>query len=537
MGIATESRTDGQFIHLADAARAHFERIFHAHGPSLFTVAVERHELFETYLATLPEEARQEHNCSCCRDFLRQYGNLVAITKDGRQVSAMWNPDAAPELYRDAVALMARTVEGAKVTGVFISSEGMWGEPQAGGFSHFAVEPMTNQIYRRSVSSPMTARQKMAVKREDYRTLQRGLAEFSRDTVAQAITLLDADALSRGEKVIGPVRWLLNLIDATADKHGRAKENVTWLAVAGAPVGFCQPRSTMAGTLLEDIAAGMSFDEVRRRFESKMHPLRYQRPQAAPSAGNIQQAEKLVKELGIDRALQRRFARLDELKTIWRPTEPAKPAAESKGGVFGHLQPKGAVTPAPMDMDATDITWVKFAKKVLPDAKQIEFLVNHNRANFTALLTAVHDDAPAIIQWDDENERNPFSHYVYNGGSSPEMWGLRAGEYVKVTGITPKPAKWAGEDKYPNQSNGVVLVLEGAVDSRDAGLALFPEILKSGLHHVRSTIEAYSNSGKLEGRDEASACGMMIFADAKCAHVVRVTTSTGIAKYRITSFD
>lgn len=53
----------------------------------------------------------------------------------------------------------------------------------------------------------------------------------------------------------------------------------------------------MIGTLLDDIASGMSFDSVSRRFAEKMHPLQYQRPQAAPSAGNIAQAEKIVEKL------------------------------------------------------------------------------------------------------------------------------------------------------------------------------------------------------------------------------------------------
>jgi hypothetical protein len=69
----------------------------------------------------------------------------------------------------------------------------------------------------------------------------------------------------------------------------------------------------MIGTLLEDIHVGLPFDDFKAKFAAKMHPLQYQRPQAAPKVGAIAQAEKLVEQLGIVRSLKRRFARLDDL--------------------------------------------------------------------------------------------------------------------------------------------------------------------------------------------------------------------------------
>jgi hypothetical protein len=53
----------------------------------------------------------------------------------------------------------------------------------------------------------------------------------------------------------------------------------------------------MIGTLLEDIEEGLDFGDVSRKFASKMHPLQYQRPQAAPSVGNIEESEKIVAKL------------------------------------------------------------------------------------------------------------------------------------------------------------------------------------------------------------------------------------------------
>src|SRR6185437_11657230 len=113
-----------------------------------------------------------------------------------------------------------------------------------------------------------------------------------------------------------------------------------------------------AGTLLEDIAAGMSFEAVKARFAAKMRPDVYQRPQAAPAAGNIRRAEQIVEALGIAASLPRRYARVDELrdKALWLPRpKTAAPA----GGVFGHLTPRAATPTTSLVAKVPPMTWEK----------------------------------------------------------------------------------------------------------------------------------------------------------------------------------
>ena len=57
---------------------------------------------------------------------------------------------------------------------------------------------------------------------------------------------------------------------------------------------------------------------------------------------------------------------------------------------------------------------------------------------------------------------------------------------------------------------------------------LFPEILKSELHAVRSTIEAYSKSAKLGGYEEASACGLRLQMGETASIKLRVTDGAGV---------
>lgn len=519
--------------------RKRFESLIGTGRPVFFTDAA---GLFDAFLSALPEGAtRQHYTCHACRRFVDGFGGLVAIEPDGAAVPLMWDAQGTPELYRPPVKALARLVGRAKVAGVFLSSEPKWGLPVTGEWHHMATVPPRGMVFKDTVLK--NAGQASAEKLEEYRMLRRGLADFPLEMALQAHTLLTNGALYRSEKCVGVAKWFLDLHEALKAAPKGRRDNVAWLAVASAPVGFAHIRSSMIGTLLEDIAAGMEFGAIKRRFDEKMNPLAYQRPQAAPSAGSIAQAEKVITALESAGALERRFARLSDIQALWLPT-PSKDEATKSGGVFSHLQPKGAtpVFNASISAPPMVMTWAKFAASVLPKAERIEFFVPRGLASFVALVTASNPEAPPILQWDNEQKRNPVSWYLYHGGSSAQQWGLDAGVLRPVTAITLKPSMWSGEERHAHQGNGVIFVLDGARDlrSESAGNALFPETLRTEYHGIRSTIEAYSRAAKLAGRDEAEACGIALFAGREAWRdaLVRTTDARNVqATYKLDRWD
>lgn len=516
----------GDFLH---HLQEQFSATLQAGEQLLFTTDAEN--LFEAYLATIPAEHRQHYNCSCCRHFVNHYGGLVTIDKQGRTTPVMWG-DGAPSVHAKGVAAMAKLVSKATVSGVFLSSEHEWGNAESGGFNHMSVTPPASLVFQRTT---LTARQKMAEKRQDNETVFRALHEFKREHVETALQILRSDTLYQSHKVIGPAEFLLQLhTDRDAAKGTAAKANVLWRAIAAAPAGFCHPRSSMIGTLLEDIAAGMNFEQVSRRFADKMHPLRYQRPQAAPTAGNIAQAEKLFEQLGLAPALQRRIARFEEVPKVWEPRQ-AEAQQPSGTGVFGHLTPKGsapqksAITIPPIKM-----TLQKFVQTVATTAEQIEVEVEPSANPFIVITTAVNEDAPRLFQWG-----HPFAWYVWNGGAPASQYGLPIG-MTKVTGITRLPSRWDDDgQRFEHQGDGIILLLDGATETREAGAALFPTLLRSDLHGVRSTIEAYSRNAKMQGLAEGTAVGLDVRKGSTSGYPfhLRVTTGGTEQRYLIDRWD
>ena len=421
-------------------------------GPLLLTDPA---NLWAAYLDALPPEQRQHYNCHACRRFVEHFGAAVTVDDAGHRVSAMWDASLAPAGYERLYATLAEQVESAPVADVLLSSERVLGtpvtpatKPGARAWTHFAVELPAAATHRHSL---LTAGQARAEKREDKKMLDRALAEFPLALAEQAHAMLTSGALYRSEKCVAVATWFRDLHRLLAavgngDRVQLRRDALVWRAAATAPPGFAHVRSSMIGTLLEDLAAGLDGAAIKRRFDEKMAPANYQRATAAPAAGNVAQAERVVSQLASSGALARRYARLDDVRSwVWRPaaTEASAPGTgkSSNNGVFAHVVAKPR-RPTPAAASAVEIpgvqtvTWAKFARDVLPGATKVEARVPDAADRFAALVTAVDPDAPPVLQWDGaagdvtgapasdpadpDGARNPVSWY-YHGGIDAEM--------------------------------------------------------------------------------------------------------------------
>jgi hypothetical protein len=503
----------------------------------LFTTRAEELDLFDIFLRNLPAEARQHYTCNECRRFVNRYGHLVTIGDDGELWPVMWS--WAPKFFYKAIAEIRNIIIRSKVTGEFITSDKRLGVAKTGIWHHMAVDiPGTmrhnNRLY--------TADQVMAQKKEEFKMLVAALNTYKLDTVKTAVNILESESLYRSDKVLGIARWFLKVYQETDALRNEITTkplyaNLIWKKVAEAPAGFCHVHSSMIGTLLDDIEDGYSFEEVKRRFDEKMNPLKYQRPQVAPSAGNVKRAEEIVAKLGIEKSLKRRFARLDEISTIWKPkTDTTIPLTTT--GIFSNIKTKQQESKVTNDITprTQTMTWEKFNRTVLPEAKKIEIHISGNaKENYAAFVTAEDFDAPPIIQWDTEEHRNPVSWYLYNGGSYAYKWNVPGYSYTEITGIALQPNMW--QPGYEHQGVGAMFIIKGCKDTSNKSSGLFPEILRNELREVRHTIEAYSQDNRLGGYEEASACGILIQDGFRKPVSLRVTTDVGVRTYILDRWD
>lgn len=543
---AAGNREDQAYREFLGAFQAMFDDVT---GP-VFETDVNVEALWGAYIHTFhPGSERQYHNCTACRHFIQRFGGLVLISDNGGATKPLfWTPSllrsaeiVGPTMV-DALANMAILVREARVTGVFLSGESKWGQPVTGPWRHLGITVDRRRMFKHPL---MTAGQAMAAKRHNFETVKAALSEYTLPQLEQAVQVCESDQLYRGEKVLASAQWLRELKAETQKVRGEQRRDcVIWRYIADAPEGFCHPRSSMIGTLLDDLRNGYSPTEAATRFKDKMHPLLYQRPQALPKAGNIEQAERIVDQMNLRSALDRRLVRREELEghTLWAPrtrSELRRRAATAgePAPVFGGVPARSERPAAPSAQGlGSTITWVKFAEKVLPSAERIQVRVPSGYASFGALVTAVDPEAAPLLKWDREDNRNPFSWYLWANGSPASQYGLRAGSWADLDAITLKPCFWKGNES-PQEGKGLFLSIEKARETRTASLALFPEILKGELHAVRSTIEAYSQRGQMKGLSEPHVAGLLLHANQKWDIQLAVTSNGVETVYTVDRFD
>jgi hypothetical protein len=262
------------------------------------------------------------------------------------------------------------------------------------------------------------------------------------------------------------------------------------------------------------------------------------RAQVAPSAGNLRRAESIIQAMEAAGSLRRRYVTVgDAVETLWS-SKPEAPAASSSGPVFGHIAAKAKATPTtqPLDLGEVKMTWDKFRRTLLNDAESIEYNVPSSPVQLAALVTAVDASAPPILQWDGgtDGKRNPVS--VYSSTSAPSTWNLTPGAWVPVDFVSPMPYHWNG-NAAANQKEGILMALRGCRDvKRTSGGGFLPEFLRSELREIRSSLDAYARSARVEGADKAAACGIALMKTADVAGGVRAA-STSTATNVILVFD
>jgi hypothetical protein len=397
------------------AIKNNFTKIVTKDTP-VFKVNVDPEKLWEAYLLNLPKDAQEHYTCNACKAFISKYGKLVTMNEDGIMESAVWLDINIPDFFKPSVNALRKLVNESKTNGIFIATEKILGTPITGVWTHLYVE-VPNELINRSRTK--SAGQIMAEKLEEYRMLSRSIEKFSDEVVNKVVILAESETLYRGEKVLENAKWFKQLKeDISKCKNDTIKENLIWYYVAKAPKGFAHVNSSMIGTLLSDMVDGLSTPSIIARYNDKMNT--YMRSQTAPTAGAIQQAEKIIEDLGLADSLERRFAEYNEIPNEQKLWENKNIVTETivtkKKGVFAGIAPKNKSTNISDDLNLpiTTMTYSKFERTILPSATNLEVKITDPN-HLMALVTAKYPDSENILQWN-----NSFSWY-YHGGIDAEM--------------------------------------------------------------------------------------------------------------------
>lgn len=399
-----------QFHVFANAVHERFKAIS---SGELYTV--DAGDLFETYLAAFPAgtnplyRERTEHDCSACKNFIRNIGHVVRI--NGDSIETVWDKLVdVPYPYNIVAFTLDMVVRQLPINGIWRTTERHYGqmrsievkEGQTREYRHFHGDvPQRNRPDR-----PDKARGDAGTAAQVFR---RALDEISIESLITVLDLIDSNSLYRGAEK-------RNVVDEfiTAKRAYMAASDRNLFVWSNVHSSVARFRSDVIGTLASDLSAGVPMEDAVRMFESKVAPQNYRRTTALITPRMVDAAVTQLRALGLESAIERRMARISDVSVNDILFVDNAVRGQMRDGIAGLLA-DSVKAPTPDIKHATPITIDDFIESVVPSASTgggVNLLVQNKHAgNFVTVTAPVHADdaATKLLQWD-----NGFS-WSYEG--------------------------------------------------------------------------------------------------------------------------
>ena len=440
------------FVEMKRCMKNHFKEMTDD-AEVLFEVDVDKDELWATYLDSFAPDKnrifreRREHDCSCCRHFIKTVGNVVAI-KDGK-ITTLWDFETNDDTYSAPIKAMRDYIRSKPITNVFYTSD-----KHIGTSHNFElIDGISKQWDHFDLNIPDKFVIRNGKSRGDYQgdfrdtrnVFKRSLDEISEDSITLVLELISQKSLYRGEEWERVLTQFLNYKKEYDKLSDEQKELYTWenSVKAGAVIG--RIRNHSIGTLLINISEGMDLDTAVSKYEAIVAPTNYKRPKAIFTQKMLNDAKAAISEMGYMESLGRRYATLDDISVnniIFSNKDAAKRI--SGDSVFDEMSAEILVNPKKFSK-VEEIGIEDFISDVVPKASEIEILFENRLANnMVSLIAPKNKDSKTMFKWN-----NNFC-WAYSGNITDSMKERVKSAGGKVDGDLRFSIQWneCGTDNY-----------------------------------------------------------------------------------------
>ena len=437
------------------ALQEHFDEM-QKDATHLFEVNVDKDELWNTYLDSFPIgtneifRERREHDCSCCRQFIKNIGSAVIIKNN--QIHTIWELNLGDTTYQPVCDALDTFIKTHTVKDIYITKFSKIGTDfnfeeingKSHQWDHFFLELPSKFVNRTNHSNEEIKGQF----RDTKNVFKRSLDEISMEALDTILELINSNTLYKGEEwksVLTEFKKYKKEYDKlTSDLE---KDLYAWDKSTTAGMAIGRIRNHSIGTLLINVSEDMDLDTAVKKYEQIVAPSNYKRPKAIFTKKMLEDAKKTITELGYMDSLQRRFANLNDV-TVNNVLFSNKDAAKRMIGtddIFGQMEKDIVVNPKKFSK-VEEISAQNFIDKVLPTAKEIEvFVENKHEKNFVSMIAPVNPDAKTMFKW------NNGLSWAYSGNiTDSDMKQNVKAAGGNVDGILRFSIQWneGGKDNY-----------------------------------------------------------------------------------------
>ena len=442
-----------QFVELRELQRTHIDNILEGQD-KLFTVNIDKDALWHLYLDSFPEgtnkifRERREYDCSCCKQFIRSFGNVVAIK--GNKFVSIWDFETNDIKYQPVMNALSTYIHKAIIDNVFVTKESTFGtrsnlekleNEKVISWSHFYTKIPKKFV----TNSDKSTESEIAKFRDSRNVFKRSLEEISQDAIETVLDIIAQKSLYKGEEWEKVLKKFLTIHKAYNKlKVAKSKEVFCWRESLKVGTAISKIKNHSIGVLLTSITEGVNLNIAVKKYEAIVAPTNYKRPKAIFTKKMVEQAQKKIIELGLEDSLGRRYATLADITVNNILFGNRNVVKKMEGNVFDELQQE--VTTKPKNFDKIEeIPIEHFIENILPTMTNAEMLFeNKHIPNLMSLIAPKIKTSETLFKWD-----NGFS-WAYNGNIADSMKERVKAAGGNVQGIIRFSLQWNEDNDNQN---------------------------------------------------------------------------------------
>jgi hypothetical protein len=417
----------------------------------LFRANVSGNELWDLYLSSFENEKifrdpeSSEHNCNCCKNFIRRYGNVITINPNGEIESIFSNIGNVGEYTLSAQAL-DDLIKSKAIGGVFfetykelnenlnyestkknqevyklgiesnlkkynqeeVEKFGVVNTTRIYEFNHFCINlPKQFVDFSGNSIEQITAKYK-----DKYSVFKRAMEEIPLDTLNLVRDLINQGSLLDGNAHLHSIEDTIAYVKLfNASKL--PLELYCWQATYNMDERIAKFKNTLIGVLCTELAEGLELNKACENWNKRVDPVNYHKATAPITKKQIEEAKKFVEENGYVESFDRRLANIDDIKASEILHMNTGEGKIKEVSMFDSVKPTSTRHKRSEFKNIETISIDKFMSDVLPSCSSIEaYLENRMEGNLVALTTSKNSDSKQITKWN--NIATNYS-WTFNG--------------------------------------------------------------------------------------------------------------------------
>lgn len=368
-------------------------------------------------------------NCNLCKNFIRRYGNIVAIDENYNIVS-IFDVDA-PEEFMFVSYSISNVLKKAKISDVFFETFDelnslpyescsksntkfklgidknvkRYTKEEAEKFGvvkpnelrtfthlHLFIPNKFVDLSGKSIESIM------ADYRDAKNVFQRSMVEIPLDTLNLVKDLINQGSLLDGQTHLHKVEQI-SLMKMQFDLlHSSQKDNWCWINSWRSK--FAKFKNELIGVLCTELAEGKELNDACQSWNKRVDPANYMKAVAPITKKQIEDAKRFVEENGYELSFDRRFANIDDIKASEILHVNSGNGEIKSVSIFDGVKSTSTRHKRSEFDGISEVSIEKFMNDILPECTSIEaYLSNKHEGNLVSLTTANVKESKPIFKW------------------------------------------------------------------------------------------------------------------------------------------